>query len=273
MKYLIFIFLFINSFTYAQENIFYIKDVDKAPTLNVCPSNLKHNKDCFLNALNSYVSDRLILPFDSLNNPIEGKVKAYLLFDKTGELKIKTVRSKNKTLQKNTQKLFDDFPRFKPAIINDKEVSMILVYPINYTFSTIPNKLYSLNQVKPPQIKNYKKYFSDKDLKSKYQDFINSFLIKANFKGHEVSTGHFALLFSYEIDTIGKVSNFIDLIEPNSKYEKTLNKKALKSKGFLIPATIANYPVILKDTINLMGIARKKKSLGYKTIPTALNPY
>ncbi len=84
----------------AQENIFYIKDVDKAPTLDFCVSNLKHNKDCFLNSLNSYISDRLILSFDSLNNPIEGKVKAYLLFNKTGELKIKTIRSKNKKLQK-----------------------------------------------------------------------------------------------------------------------------------------------------------------------------
>ncbi len=37
----------------------------------------------------------------------------------------------------------------------------------------------------------------------------------------------------------------------------------MKTKGFLLPATIANHPVILKDTIDLIGIVRKKKSLGY----------
>lgn len=150
------IFLFINLTIYSQEKVEYLATIDQAPKLSEWLSKDKHNKSCFLATFQKYVSDRLILPFDSLNNPIEGKVKAYLIFDKNGSLQIKTVRSKNSILNKETESLFTDFPSFEPAIKNYKPVSMILVYPITYIFSTDPNKFYSIHEVLPPQPKIFK---------------------------------------------------------------------------------------------------------------------
>lgn len=260
MKKFIVLLLFFNLSIFAQENIEYLNTVDHAPILDNCLLKDKHDKMCFVNSLKEYISNKLILPFDSLNNPVEGKVKAYLIFTKDGTLKIKAIRSKKDILRKQSESLFENFPPFKPAIKNDSSVTMAFVFPISYVFSTNPNKFYSINEVLPPQIKIYRSKKTPYELHKKYLEFINNFIIKANEKGHYISKNHYGLSFSFEIDTLGRMGNFKDLIKPNSSYEKYFNKRALKKgNAFLIPAKIGNRSVKIKDSIQLMGVVREVK--------------
>ncbi len=262
MRIIIIIFLFINLTIYSQEKAEYLTTIDKAPRLSECLSKDKHDKNCFLATFQKYVSNRLILPFDSLNNPIEGKVKAYLIFDKNGSLQIKTVRSKNNILNKKTESLFSNFPSFEPALKNNKPISMILVYPITYIFSTDPNKFYSIHEVLPPQPKIYKTKKNPYQLNKIYTHFINEFFTKSKQQGHYTSKNTYMHSYSFEIDTLGRLGNFKDLIKPNSSYEKYYNKRALKKgKSFVIPAKIGNRAVKIRDSIHLLSVLRESRSI------------
>lgn len=258
MRIIIIILLLFTLTIYSQEKVEDLSTTDQPPKLEGCLSKNKHDKNCFLTTFQKYVSDRLILPFDSLKNPIEGKVKAYLLFDKDGSLQIKTVRSKNNNLIQNTESLFTNFPSFEPAIKNNNPVSMVLVFPINYTFSADPNKFYSIHEVLPPQLKIYKTKKTPYQLNKIYTKFITEFIFKSKEMGHHVSDNKYVFNFSFEIDTLGRMNNFKDLFKPNSSYEKYFNKRALK-KGmtFVVPAKIGNKSVKIKDTISLLGVRRQ----------------
>ena len=259
----LFLLLFLFNFSInAQEKIEDINTVDQVPKLQDCLLSDKHDKNCFLATFQKYISERLILPFDSLNNPIEGKAKAYLIFHKNGTLQVKIIRSKNKILSEHTKKLFTDFPVFKPAIKNGNPVPMIFVYPISYVFTIDPNKYYSIKEVSPPQLKIYKSKKKPSQLTFLYNKFISDFIIKSKQQGHSVSKDTNMHFFAFEIDTLGQLGNFTDLIEPNSISEKYFNKKALKKgNSFKIPAKIGNRAVKIRDTIQLLGVIRERRTI------------
>ncbi len=260
---LIIITLLYFSYVPAQSNYVNLEEVTQTPVLDICENKDLHNSNCFKSTLQNYIASRLKLPYDSLNRPIEGNVKAYLIFNKEGNLIIKAIRSKNKILQTQSKNIFDDFPKFKPASINDSIVSMALVFPLQYSFSTKTNQYYSIKEVNPPQIKNYKKKKTEKELWSLYHDTLTRFIIQSGYKHHDVKSNFKMILLSFEIDSLGNTGHFHDLIERNPKKENTLNKLAIRKLLFKVPPKIHGIPVQVRDTIEIIGIERK--SLGYST--------
>ncbi|RUA10790.1 MAG: hypothetical protein DSY82_04360 [Flavobacteriia bacterium] len=246
-------FFFLFPEIYAQTDLLYLKDIDQAPVLKDCPSYVRHDKQCFLNTLNGYVAKRIVLPFDENNNPIEGKVKVYLIFDKSGKLIVKAVRTSNKTLKESASTVFEDFTGFKPAVKEGKSVSMMMVYPVNYTFSGDPDTFFSIDEVTPPQLKNYKDKKTIEELRELYRYHIFSGFIKSTkLKGHLIDDNSRLYKYSFEIDSTGKIYNFKDLLKPGSDGEKYLNRKIAKKKGFLIPPKIGNIPVKIRDTVKML---------------------
>ncbi len=254
------VFLFLNkSPFFAQNNTVNLNGVTQTPVLSFCQSNTdQHNIDCFRLTLQNYIAERIKLPYDSLNNPIEGKAKAYLLFTKEGSLEIKAIRSKNKVLSNIAYKIFDDFPSFTPASIQDKPVSMSLVLPLNYTFSNKPSQYYSIYEVSPPQLKMYKKEKSNKELRRLYRDAVSTFISRSGYKSHNIN-GKKIISIEFEVDSLGNACNFRDLITSDTNKEKKLNDLALKKLSFKIPANIHGVPVKIKDTIDLLSVAREVK--------------
>jgi len=254
MKKISFLFFLIFFDVFPQtDQMLYLKDVDHAPVLKECRSAVKHDKQCFLNTLNGYVAQRVVLPFDEMNNPIEGKVKVYLVFDKSGKLIVKAVRTQNKTLKESADTVFKGFASFKPAVKDGQNVSMMMVYPINYRFSGNKEGVFSINQVSPPQMKIHKKKRPAEELRKQYHEYVFSKFVENNrIKGHLVSSDARLIKFGFEIDSTGKVDHFKDLVKPGSDDEKYLNKKAVRMKHFLIPPKIGNVPVTIRDTINFV---------------------
>ncbi len=254
MKRLIVIFfvLFgINSF--SQSGYYYLRDVDQAPRLPGCKYNAQNDHSCFIKQMNKYISDRVGLVFDQNNKPVTGKVKVFLVFEESGNLLVKTVRSSSKLLSENATAIFKDFLPFTPAVKGGKPVPMLMICPINFTTADISHRVFSVKEVSPPQKKRYKNDKSYDELKklfdhSMYKDFFSS----SKLKGHLVATDTYLYKFSFEIDTAGKVHDFKDLIRPGSEDEQYLNKKTLHHKGFLIPATLDDIPVRLRDTLKLV---------------------
>ncbi len=248
---LFFFFLFLE--IHAQTNLLYLKDVDEAPMLKDCPSHVRHNKQCFLNTLNGYIAKRIVLPFDEENHPIEGKVKVYLIFDKSGKLIVKAVRTSNKTLKESASTVFKGIADFKPAVKEGKIVSMMMVYPVNYAFSGNTDTFFSIDKVRPPQIKFYNDKKTIEELRELYHHHIFSgFMKSTKLKGHLIDNNSCLYEFSFEIDTTGKIDNFKDLVKPGSDDEKYLNNKIAKKKGFLIPPKIGNIPVKIRDTVKML---------------------
>ena len=135
-----------------------------------------------------------------------------------------------------------------------------------FSSTEISDKFYNISEVKPPQVKKYKKEYTHEDLKEKYESFMESqYLKKIKFIGYEIAPKRYYIGFSFEVDTTGKVSNFKDLFEPNSIYQNKLNDKASDGKKFLIPATITKLPVRLLDTIEIYKWEKERKSTGTKT--------
>jgi hypothetical protein len=254
MKYYSFLLFFVSVQLYSQsDQLNYLKDVDNSPVLQWCQSGQNHDKQCFLNTLNEYVSERVILPFDENKNPVEGKVKVFLIFDKSGKLIVKAIRTSNKTLKESAATVFRDFAHFTPAVKDGKNVSMFMIYPINYTFSAGPDTVYSIDEVTLPQLKKYKKHKTPEEIKKLNHHYIFSqFLKSQKLKGHLIDLNTCEYKFSFEIDSTGSICNFVDLVVPGSDDEKYLNKKATKRKGFSIPPKIGSIPVTVRDTIEFV---------------------
>lgn len=134
-----------------------------------------------------------------------------------------------------------------------------------FSSTEISDKFYNISEVKPPQVKKYKKEYTHEELKEKYESFMESkYLKKLNFIGYEIAPKRYYIGFSFEIDTTGKISNFKDLVVSNSNYEQELNNKASDGKNFILPALHNDRSVSLKDTIELFGW--KKTIVRRKTI-------
>jgi len=134
-----------------------------------------------------------------------------------------------------------------------------------FSSTEISDKFYNISEVKPPQVKKYKKEYTHEELKEKYESFMESkYLKKLNFIGYEIAPKRYYIGFSFEIDTTGKISNFKDLVVSNSNYEQELNNKASDGKNFILPALHNDRSVSLKDTTELFGW--KKTIVRRKTI-------
>ncbi|CAM1344901.1 energy transducer TonB [Tenacibaculum amylolyticum] len=116
----------------TKEQIFRFNEVQNIPTFNNCSSD--NSVDCFNSEMSKHIQRYFAYPEEAVDNNIEGKINAYFVIDKNGE--VANVRTRGpkgaQLLEAATKKLIERLPKLKPAMKDGKPVNVKYAFPINF---------------------------------------------------------------------------------------------------------------------------------------------
>ena len=134
MKHPIFIFFFFAFFTaniLAQSKTYSLTEVDKAPVISKCTDSL-NSKDCFIEKLKHHINRNIDIMKLVKKKNLPGKAYVQFVINETGEVKQVKVRTRNKYLEKEALRLFDELNIKQPATKNSENVSLKHTIPITF---------------------------------------------------------------------------------------------------------------------------------------------
>lgn len=110
--------------------------VQKIPLFKSCINKKSDDDklDCFNEKLQKHIQKYFAYPEEAAKKNIEGRVYAYFVIDKDGDVvNIKTRGPKNgKTLEYATKKLVEKLPKFIPGTQNGQPTNVKYAFPINF---------------------------------------------------------------------------------------------------------------------------------------------
>lgn len=120
----------------SLEEVINFATVQKIPLFKSCKNkNSDDDKlDCFNSEMAKHVQKYFAYPEEATKNNIQGKVYAYFVIDKDGDVvNIKTRGPKNgEILEYTTKKLVEKLPKFIPGQHNGKDTNVKYAFPINF---------------------------------------------------------------------------------------------------------------------------------------------
>ncbi|TYP96075.1 TonB family protein [Tenacibaculum adriaticum] len=109
-------------------------DVETIPQFKDCKGSKGDGSDCFNRELVKHVEKYFSYPQEAIINDIEGKVYAYFVIDKNGEvINVQTRGPKGgEVLEEAAKKLVEKLPDFQPGLHNGKPANVKYAFPINF---------------------------------------------------------------------------------------------------------------------------------------------
>ncbi|MFD0991584.1 energy transducer TonB [Tenacibaculum geojense] len=121
----------------ALKEIIKVEDAQAAPLFRACEKSGDKSINCFNTEMLRHINRFFNYPQEAIDNNIEGRVYAYFVIDKNGDVvNIKTRGPKNgELLAESIKKLIDKLPKFVPAENNGSKVNVKYTFPINFKLS------------------------------------------------------------------------------------------------------------------------------------------
>jgi len=118
------------------KDVVNFSDVEEIPTFKVCAFSKDSNEreDCFNNEIIKHVNKNFAYPKLAVDNNIEGKILAYFVIDKKGNVVDIVAKGPKGTeiLENAAEKLFEKLPNFIPGKNNGKAVNVRHAFPIDF---------------------------------------------------------------------------------------------------------------------------------------------
>lgn len=116
----------------ALAEVFRFEQVQSIPVFKKCASN--NTVDCFNQELLKHAKKFFAYPQEAVNQNIQGKINAYFVIDKDGNVvNVRTRGPKGaKILEEATKKIIERIPNLKPAVKDGKPVNVKYTFPINF---------------------------------------------------------------------------------------------------------------------------------------------
>lgn len=118
------------------KNVVNFATVENIPLFKSCGNKKSDDDklDCFNTQMTKHVQKYFAYPEEAAKNNIEGRVYAYFIIDKNGDIvNIKTRGPKNgKVLEYATRKLVEKLPKFIPGKQNGEATNVKYAFPINF---------------------------------------------------------------------------------------------------------------------------------------------
>ncbi|MDY0781657.1 energy transducer TonB [Tenacibaculum sp. IB213877] len=107
---------------------------DSAPLFRACKRTGDNSVDCFNEEMIKHVNKYFAYPQEAVDKNIEGKVYAYFIVDKNGDVvNIKTRGPKGgEVLETAVKKLVEKLPKLEPGKKSGKSVNVKYAFPINF---------------------------------------------------------------------------------------------------------------------------------------------
>ena len=128
--------------------------LDNPPAFEGCEDKTgKDARECFMNAMNNHIKKNFQYPKEALDKNYEGRVTVIFIIDKEGNVIIDKTKGSNREgsefLEKETERIINLLPKFKPGMYKNKPVKVSYAQPIMF-------KLQKEEVPKPIEVKDSK---------------------------------------------------------------------------------------------------------------------